>query len=302
MNKIVIGARGSKLSLTYVDKVKKIISKVADVHIEIKKIKTTGDIETSKKLSEIGGKKLFCKEIEENLISNNIDIAVHALKDMEANEHQDLVIGAYLERNDPRDVIIGKNIKKLKDLNKNLTLGSSSRRRMLQLKRINKNISVINLRGNIDTRIKNLVNQKLDGIMLAAAGVKSLNLESKISLTFESSDLIPAVGQGVIAVQCRRNDEKIKEILNKINNKESFICAQAERSLLKTIGGDCDTAIGGLAEIKDKNLILKTELFSDDGLNCFKYDLKGGVAEAIDIGKATGEKLLSLAGTKFKKK
>ena len=151
-------------------------------NIHFKAIKTSGDINQNIKLSEIGGKKLFCKEIEEKLLNKEIDIAVHSLKDMETVENIDLTIGAYIKRNDYRDVIVSDKIKSLEDLKGKLIIGSSSRRRELQLKKINKNISVKSMRGNIDTRIKKLDEEKLDGIMLAAAGVKSLNLKSKIGL------------------------------------------------------------------------------------------------------------------------
>ena len=155
MKKIIIGARGSKLALAYASKVKGLmLDSLKGIDIHIKTIKTSGDIHQDIKLSEIGGKNLFCKEIEENLILNNIDIAVHSLKDMESVEHKDLMIGAFIKRNDPRDTLISNKIKKINELKNNIIIGSSSRRRELQLKKINKNISVVNLRGNIDSRIK----------------------------------------------------------------------------------------------------------------------------------------------------
>ena len=303
MKKIIIGARGSKLSLAYVSKVKRLILKSSkDIDIHIKTIKTSGDIHGDVKLSEIGGKNLFCKEIEENLIKNEIDIAVHSLKDMESIEHKDLTIGAFIKRNDPRDTLISNKIKNLKELNQEVIIGSSSRRRELQLKKLNKNISVINMRGNIDTRIKKVEENKLDAIILAAAGVKSLNLENKISITFETSEILPAVGQGIIAVQCRKEDKLILDIIKKINDNDTSLCAKAERQMLQTIGGNCETAVGGLAEIHNDNLKLKAQLFSDIGDINFDYELTGKYTDASNIGKAVGEKLLSLAGEKFKKR
>ena len=303
MKKIIIGARGSKLSLAYVSKVKRLILESSkDIDIHIKTIKTSGDIHGDIKLSEIGGKNLFCKEIEENLIKNEIDIAIHSLKDMESIEHKDLTIGAFIKRNDPRDTLISNKIKHLRELNQEVIIGSSSRRRELQLKKLNKNISVINMRGNIDTRIKKVEENKLDAIILAAAGVKSLNLENKISITFETSEILPAVGQGIIAVQCRKEDKLILDIIKKINDNETSLCAKAERQMLKTIGGNCETAVGGLAEIHNDNLKLKAQLFSDIGDIHFDYELTGKYIDASNIGKAVGEKLLSLAGKKFKKR
>ena len=306
MTKITIGARGSKLSLSYVEKVKALLlqenRELKEENINFNAIKTTGDINQNIKLSEIGGKNLFCKEIEEKLINNDIDIAVHSLKDMESIENDKLIIGAYIKRNDFRDVIISNKIKGVEDLQNKTVIGSSSRRRELQLKKINQNISVVNIRGNIDTRIQKLDEGKLDGIILAAAGVKSLKLNNKISLLFETEEVLPAVGQGIIAVQCKKNDEVAKSFLKNINDVETELCAKAERKMLQVIGGDCETAIGGLAVIENNNLKLKAQLFSDSGSKSFEHELTGQDTDAINIGKAVGEKLLSLAGTEFKKR
>ena len=305
MTKITIGARSSKLSLAYVAKVKELLLKnnkeIREQNIEFKTIKTSGDLNSNRRISEIGGKNLFCKEIEESLLAKEIDIAVHSLKDMESVENNKLSICAYLKRNDFRDVIISEKIKNINDLRNGVKIGSSSRRRELQLKKINKKISVINIRGNIDTRINKISENNLDGIILAAAGVKSLNLDEKIGFTFESEDILPAVGQGIIAVQCRK-DDKIKDLIKKINDSETNLCAIAERKMLQTIGGDCETAIGGLAEINNSNLRLRAQLFSDNGEESFEYELTGKGKDASIIGKVVGEKLLNLAGTKFKKK
>ena len=306
MTKITIGARGSKLSLAYVEKVKNLILEKSkdlnDSDFVIKTIKTSGDIHSDIKLSEIGGKNLFCKEIEENLLKNNIDIAVHSLKDMESEQNESLMIGAYVKRNDPRDVLICNKIQNFNQLSKGAKIGSSSRRRELQLKKINKNVLVLNIRGNIDTRIQKLEDQKLDAIVLAAAGVKSLNLENKIGLVFDANEILPAVGQGIIAVQCRKDDESIKNIIKEINDTETSLCAISERKMLQTIGGDCETAIGGLAKITNNNLILKAQLFSDEGDESFDYKFTGRDVDAANIGKTVGEKLLNLAGKKFKRR
>jgi len=306
MTKITIGARGSKLSLAYVEKVRKLLLKgnkeLKEENINFKAIKTSGDINQNIKLSEIGGKNLFCKEIEEKLIGNDIDIAVHSLKDMESVENDKLTIGAYIKRNDFRDVIISNKIKSIGDLKDKTVIGSSSRRRELQLKKINQNITFINIRGNIDTRIQKLEEGKLDGIMLASAGVKSLKLNNKISVLFEAEEVLPAAGQGIIAVQCKKNDKIIKKFLKNINDSETELCAKAERKMLQVIGGDCETAIGALAVIENNKLKLKAQLFSDSGSNSFEHQMSGQDIEAINIGKEVGEKLLSLAGKEFKKK
>ena len=180
MKKIIIGARGSKLSLAYAAKVKKLIldseAGLSSNLIEIQTIKTSGDIHHDKKLSEIGGKNLFCKEIEDSLLKKDIDVAVHSLKDMASEEIKSLNIAAYIERNDPRDVFISFKFKNINELKKSGIVGSSSRRRDLQLKELSKDTKIKNIRGNIDTRIQKLKDGLYDGIILALAGLRTLNL------------------------------------------------------------------------------------------------------------------------------
>ena len=303
MKKIIIGTRGSKLSISYANEVRSLILKNSkNLDIDIKKIKTSGDINQNIKISEIGGKNLFCKEIEENLLNKNIDIAVHALKDMDSKENEELIIGAFVKRNDPRDILISSKIKNISDLTDGMRIGSSSRRRELQLKKINKNLVIEYLRGNIDTRIKKIEEKNFDAIILAAAGIKHLKLENKIGLTFNTKQILPAVGQGIIAVQCRKNDNFIINELKNVNDQDTKICAVAERKMLKTIGGNCETAVGGLAEINKDNLKLRAQLFSDDGEESFNYEFDGPTKEALNIGETVGKQLLSLAGNKFNKK
>ena len=304
MKKIVIGARGSKLSLAYADKVKKLIldieTSLSSDLVEIQTIKTSGDIFYDKKLSEIGGKNLFCKEIEENLLKKNIDIAVHSLKDMASEEIESLNIAAYIERNDPRDVFVSFKYGNINEL-KNGVVGSSSRRRDLQLKILNKETKVKNIRGNIDTRIRKLKDGVYDGIVLALAGIQTLRLEEHSKQIFSIEEMLPAVGQGVIAAQCRKEDSFINNLLKKIDHKVTRQCATAERSLLKTIGGDCDTAVAGLATIEKNKLILSAQLFSDDGEFFFFHKIEGEEEDGINIGRLAGSKLLSLAGNTFVK-
>ena len=305
MKKITIGARGSKLSLAYAARVKKLILEsetgLSSGDIEIQSIKTSGDIFHDKKLSEIGGKNLFCKEIEESLITKKIDIAVHSLKDMASVEITPLNIAAYVERNDFRDAFISFKHSNFKEL-KNSVLGSSSRRRDLQLKIINKDVLVRNIRGNIDTRIQKLRDGLYDGIILALAGVKTLKLEENVKHIFTTEEMLPAVGQGIIAAQCRKDNINIIKILSKINNEETKQCAIAERSLLKTLGGDCDTAVGGLAIIENNELVLSAQLFSDSGDQDFTYKIKGKREDGVSIGALAGTQLLKKAGNSFKKK
>ena len=302
--KITIGSRGSKLSLAYANKVKNLIvgqDKVENREILIETIKTSGDLFQNKKISEIGGKNLFCKEIEDKLIKKEIDIAVHSLKDMDSIETEGLIIQAYIKRNDPRESFVSKKYKKLSELN-NAKIGSSSRRRELQLKLLNKNLKVENIRGNVDTRISKVESGEYDGAILAIAGLKILNLENYVKEIFPIEDFIPTAGQGIIAVQCRDEDENIKKILKKINHTETEICALAERNFLKTLGGDCDTAVGCSAILKEERIELKAQLFSDDGKKVFNVSKSGKVNEPKLLGKLAGEEILRKSENSFEKK
>jgi len=303
-NKITIGSRGSKLSLAYANKVKNLIlsfDHAIEKKIIIETIKTSGDLFQDKKISEIGGKNLFCKEIEDKLIKREIDIAVHSLKDMDSIETKGLVIQAYLKRNDPRESFVSRKFKKLSELD-NAKIGSGSRRRELQLKLFNKNIKVENIRGNIDTRIKKIETGEYDGAILALAGLKMLNLEKHAKEIFSIKDFIPTAGQGIIAVQCREDDENTKEILKKINHNETEKCALAERSFLKTLGGDCDTAVGCFAILNKDNIELNAQLFSDDGEKVFNVMKLEKLNEPKLLGKLAGEEILQKSGNNFIKK
>ena len=303
-NKITIGTRGSKLSLAYAGRVKDLILQFNLLNadkIVIETIKTSGDLFQNKNISEIGGKNLFCKEIEDKLIKKEIDIAVHSLKDMDSIETNGLIIQAYIKRNDPRESFVSKKFENLSDL-KNGKIGSSSRRRELQLKLINKNLKVQTIRGNIDTRIRKVENGEYDGTILALAGLKTLNLENYIKQVFSVEDFIPTAGQGIIAAQCREKDEKIKNILKKINHSETEKCALAERNFLKTIGGDCDTAVGCSANLNKDKIDIKAQLFSDDGKKVFNVIKSGKSSEPELLGKLAGEEILKKSAKSFTKK
>ena len=300
--KTIIGARGSKLSLSYVEKVKKLFflasGKAKETEIQI--IKTSGDIFHDKKISDIGGKNIFCKEIENQLLDKKVDIAVHSLKDMDSFEENNLTIGAYLKRNDPRDVIVLKSGKSFDS--ENLTIGSSSKRRELQFKLHFKNITCKNIRGNIDSRISKVKRGEYDGTILALAGIQTLKLDHEIKKIFSEEKIIPSAGQGVIAVQCRKNDLENLKILKKINDEDTKICAITERSLLKTIGGDCHTAVGAYAKIDKNNIIIIAQLFSDDGLKSFSIKKIGDKKLPEKLGISAGKDLLKKSEGYYKKK
>ena len=274
--KIIIGSRGSKLALIYAERAKVEILKNQDIEsVEIKSITTTGDIIKDVRVSEYGGKGAFCKTIENELLNNNIDIAVHALKDMPTAETEGLLTNCFLERNDPREILISNNNKDIKELKPNATVGTSSYRREFQLKNIREDLNCKLIRGNVDTRLKKLNENLYDAIILSYAGIKSLGLQKKISQTFSTSEIIPSAGQGVVALQCRVNDKKLLKLLSTINHKSTHECIKAERAVLKILDGDCATAVGAFASIEGNKINLEAELFSLDGNKRFylEYNL-----------------------------
>jgi len=301
--KFIIGARGSKLSLAYSTYVKNLLVKYNsyfdDNSIEIKIIKTSGDIFQNKRISDIGGKGVFCKQIEEELLESKIDLAVHSLKDLPTKMTDGLCVDAVVKRNDPRDAFLSYSAKSFKELKPNSKIGTSSFRRQAQLNLLRNDLEIVTMRGNIDTRIKKLKNQEYDAIVLSLAGIQMLNLTNEIREVFSIEKMIPAIGQGVIALQCKKNDEKTLNILKTINHKETYYCIQAERALLEAIGGDCDTAIGGLAKLSNDIISLKSELFSNDGKKKFEFQSSGHFKQAKEIGYKVGKELLKKAGPEF---
>ena len=302
--KIIIGSRGSKLALLYAKRVKESILKnnhrLNSDLIEIKIIKTTGDINQTKRISEIGGKGLFSKQIEEELLEKKIDIATHALKDLPSIETKGLVTKVFLKRNDPREIIISKNGKNFYELKSKSIIGTSSFRRSAQIKKLRKDLTIKLIRGNIDTRIKKLEEGKYDAILLAIAGVKMLGYEKKISQIFSSAEILPSAGQGVIAIQSRENDNEINKIIKNSNDENTFLSVLAEREMLKVLGGDCDTAVAGLATIVNEKMFLNCELFSTDFSKKFICHIVGKKNEAKKIGNKAGKNLILQAGENYK--
>ena len=303
--KIIIGSRGSKLALIYAEKARNQILKFSEKFkiddVEIKKITTSGDLNQKVRLSELGGKGLFSKKIEEELLDNKIDLATHALKDMPSIETDGLLTDSFLERNDPREVLISRDKIKFKDLKPNSVIGTSSFRREYQLRNIRNDLNFKLIRGNIDTRLKKVNDEFYDAIILAAAGIKSLNFNNYVSEIFSVDEIIPSAGQGVIALQCRKDDDKINEILQKINHTNTYIRVQAERNVLKFLEGDCETAIGVISHINNKNIKLKAELFSLDGSKRFYYEASKNIKNAKDLGLEVGESLKKQSQGNYKK-
>ena len=303
--KIIIGSRGSKLALLYAGRAKiQILNFSADFGIEdvsIKKIITKGDIIQNTRLSEVGGKGLFSKTIEEELLDEKIDIAVHALKDMPSDETKGLITNCFLQRNDPREILISKDNKHIKDLASNATVGTSSFRREFQLKKIREDLNYKLIRGNVDTRIKKLNDGLFDAIILSYAGIQSLNLNKKVSQIFSTSEIIPSVGQGIVALQCRENDKNLIKLLDKVNHQSTHNCVLAERNVLKILEGDCETAIGAIAKIDEGNINLEAELFSLDGRERFYHKASKELKLASELGKEVGLILKKESNNSYKK-
>jgi hydroxymethylbilane synthase len=299
---IIIGSRGSKLALIYAETAKRIISEnYKDFNIEIKKITTDGDLNTKDRLSDVGGKGLFSKKIEQELQQKKIDLAVHALKDMPSEEPEDLLTNCFLERNDPREILISKKNLTLYELPSNAVVGTSSFRREFQLKQIRKDLNFKLIRGNVDTRIKKLNSESYDAIILSYAGLKSLNLQNNVSQFFSVSEVVPSAGQGVVALQCRKTDNDLINLLNKINHLPTHNCITAERSVLKILEGDCETAVGANAFIEGEKITLSAELFSLDGSKRFFQQDSKDLSKSRELGIEIGKKLKIESNNSYKK-
>ena len=298
--KIIIGSRGSELALIYAERARTKILKFCP-EIEIKKITTTGDINQKDRLSKIGGKGLFSKQIENELLNEKIDIAVHALKDMPSEETEDLLINCFLERNDPREVLISHNNDLIKDLRPNSIVGTSSFRREFQLKKIRSDLNYKLIRGNVDTRIKKLNEKLYDAIILSYAGIQSLKLDKNISQIFSTREIIPSVGQGVVALQCRKNDSETIQLLDKVNHKLTNICVIAERQFLKVLEGDCETPVGAIANLVGDQINLEAELFSIDGKQRFYHKASKNINYSSELGREVGEILKKESNNSYKR-
>ena len=300
-DKIIIGTRASQLAQIYTEKVINDLKKVSSTYIETKKIVTSGDENLKDRLSNIGGKGLFSKKIEIELINHNIDIAVHALKDMPSIETERLITNFYLKRNSPNEIFISNDNINFLDLKPNSIIGTSSYRREYQLKSIRSDLNYKLIRGNVDTRIKKLEKGDYDAILLSKAGIEALGLTNKITHEFNTEELIPCAGQGIIAIQCRENDQEIINILEKINDDQSRIIANAERKILKILEGDCDTAVGVFAKIDKDFVNIKAELFSVDGKQRFFVDESEDKKMIEDLSIKIGEKLKSESKGSYKR-
>ena len=302
--KIIIGSRGSKLALIYAQNAKDKIVQNTNLNNEdvvIKEITTKGDQVQDIRLSEVGGKGLFSTNIEKELQDKKIDIAVHALKDMPAIETDGLRTNVFLKRNDPREILITNDKKKLKELKGKALIGTSSYRREFQIKKIRPDLDCKLIRGNVDTRIKKLNDGLYDAIILSYAGIQSLSIENEIAEVFSTQEIIPSAGQGIISLQCRNDDKDVISILDKVNDQKTFLRAAAERNVLKVLEGDCETAVGAHSIIEGDKIVLEAELFSLDGTQRFYEKKSSKIENAKELGKDIGQVLKTKSNNSYKR-
>ena len=301
-DKIVIGIRDSKLSKAQTNEfvllAEKSIEYISKNTFELKFIKTSGDIHKNERLDRIGGKGLFIKEIEENILNGEIDIGVHSMKDIPANSHQELEIFCFMKRLDNSDVLISNSGKSFEDLDSGSIIGTSSIRRRSQILHYRKDLNIKLLRGNVDTRIKKLRNKEYDAIILAYAGVKRLHMESHITEILDQKYFLPAAGQGLVGIQSKKNSE-FKKCFSKINNEVSQINYYAERSFLQTINANCNSPVSVLATIENDQIKLKSQIFSHNGDLIFDEFLLENKKSYTNIGIRLGNIALDKLGKKI---
>jgi len=287
INYIKIGTRGSPLAIW---QAKQVLNKIENG--KIIKIKTTADIMVNISLSEIGGKGLFTRELDQALLKNKIDIAVHSLKDVPTNLSKKIGLTCILPRGNHEDILIPAKIEwDLLSLPKNSIIGTSSPRRTTQLKILRPDITIIPIRGNIHSRLKQLNEKNIDGIILALAGIKRLNIQTNYSI-LENTSFLPSAGQGIIAITYLKNNTKIKNLLKKHENFQTLQQAIAERSVLKVLNGDCDSAIAANSKVIKENIYITSNVYSLNGKIIIKNSLKGSIIDAKILGKKLGEKLI----------
>lgn len=294
MKKLKLGTRGSNLALWQAFYVAELLKAKSNLEVEIVVIKTKGDKILDVALSKIGDKGLFTKEIENQLLDYEIDIAVHSLKDLPSVITEGLTIGAVLNRENPNDVLIAKDGLTIDELPSRAKIGTSSLRRIAQLKAYRPDIITVDIRGNIETRIRKMQEEGLDGIILAYSGVKRLNLDHLISEVIDNEVLLPAVGQGAIAIEIRENDSQIEEVMALINDEETYLTTKAERAFLRTLEGGCQVPIAAYAYLEEDKLNISGLVASLDGKVVYKSSLVGNENVAEQLGVDLAKELIDL--------
>jgi hydroxymethylbilane synthase len=267
-----------------------------DWTVEIVVIKTKGDILQDVSLAKIGGKGLFVKEIEEALLRGDIDIAVHSMKDVPVDIPDGLEIGITTEREDPRDVLISKGDRKMEDMPPGARIGTGSLRRGFQLRSLYPEIEIVPLRGNLDTRIRKIETENLDGIIVAAAGMRRMGWADRISQYIPLNVMLPSIGQGVLGIELRKNDTNIRQAVSFINHAETWVEITAERAFLKHLGGGCQLPIAAYAKKQGETLTLEGLLGSLDGRTIIREKTEGCCEEAEMMGARLAENILSRGG------
>jgi hydroxymethylbilane synthase len=289
-----IGTRGSKLALAQSEWVK---AKIEDEHprvkVELVRIKTKGDKILDSPLSKIGGKGLFVKEIEDALLKGAVDLAVHSMKDVPAELPEELELAIFPKREDPRDAFVSAKYKSIHELPEGATVGTSSLRRSAQLLHLRPDLRVIPMRGNVDTRLRKLDSGEVQAIILAAAGLKRLGLSKRISTFLPPEKFLPAIGQGILAVELRRQDRRVRHLLAFLNDKETERIARAERAFLGKLGGGCQVPVAGYARMKKTGLHLEGMVAELDGSVILRKKSRGSEKRPEELGRGVADDLLA---------
>lgn len=284
---LIIATRKSQLALWQANHVKQLLlEKNPQLNIEFCELTSEGDEKKDVPLQNIGGKGLFVKTIQNAVIDQRADIAVHSLKDLSVIEHEQLTLAAFIKRGDARDVLVSFNYKSLADLPENAVIGTASPRRECLLKSLRPDIQTKLLRGNVETRIKKCEAGEYDAIILAAAGLTRLGLEKYITEYLNYEDFIPAIGQGIIVAECRRDDRETQALLREINHHDTEICAHAERAFNQELGGDCFTPLGAFATINDELLTIIGFQGDINGANVRSAQEAGQISKAKQLGRS----------------
>jgi hydroxymethylbilane synthase len=294
-NKLIIATRGSMLALWQAEWIKGQLQELdPSLEIELNKIKTTGDKILDVPLAQVGGKGLFVKEIEEAMLRGEADLAVHSMKDVPTELPESLHLSTITKREDPRDAFIaGKEIKSFSELPQGANIGTSSLRRICQLLNRRPDLKITQLRGNVDTRIRKLEEGEFDAIILATAGVKRLGREEKITEKLPVDVSLPAIGQGAVGIECRKDDEFTNNLLKSLDHYETSVCVRAERAFLKKLEGGCQVPIAAYAQLKDGEVVIEGLVGSIDGKILLKDNLRGSPENAESLGTELAENLLS---------
>lgn len=300
MKTIKIGTRGSPLAVWQAEWVRSQLQSLhPEYQPELVKIKTTGDKITDVPLAQVGGKGLFVKEIETALFEGRIDLAVHSMKDVPADILQGLCIGAVPERESPADVLISRNSKSLEALAEGARLGTSSLRRGAQIRHIRPDIKVCPLRGNLDTRIRKLETENLDAIVVAAAGVRRLGLEARITQYLSETVMLPAIGQGALGIEIRENDEAIRNLLAPLDHEQTRLAVECERALLGRLEGGCQVPIAARAKLDGDQIELTGMVAAVDGSLLIRDSIAGHSDQREKLGVELADRLLDMGGRKL---